>query len=137
LHPDTDNLFHGLKEGDKKSAGRIMTLIEREDKNSKTILKRLYTIKTKSLVIGITGWPGVGKSSLISHIAGSFLNEGKKVGVVAVDPTSPFSGGGLLGDRIRLRNIEGDERLFIRSVASRGHHGGLSRRPVHLLRSWR
>jgi LAO/AO transport system kinase len=84
-------------------------------------------LDSKALVIGVTGWPGVGKSSLISRIAKAFLGEGERVGIVAVDPTSPFSGGGLLGDRIRLRDIEGRENLFIRSMASRGHHGGLSR----------
>ena len=104
-----------------------MTLIENEGQEGERALKQLYTLDGRALVVGITGWAGVGKSSLISRLAGAFLDQEKKVGVIAVDPTSPFSGGGLLGDRLRFRNIDGYERLFIRSVASRGHHGGLSR----------
>ena len=98
-----------------------------EGQEGERALKQLYTLDGRALVVGITGWAGVGKSSLISRLAGAFLDQEKKVGVIAVDPTSPFSGGGLLGDRLRFRNIDGYERLFIRSVASRGHHGGLSR----------
>lgn len=127
METNLDMLFTGLERGDKGSASRLMTLIEKEGPDGETALKRLYTLDSKALVIGVTGWPGVGKSSLISRIAKAFLGEGKRVGIVAVDPTSPFSGGGLLGDRIRLRDIEGRENLFIRSMASRGHHGGLSR----------
>ena len=122
-----DTLFRGIQEGDKRSASKLMTLIENEGQEGERALKQLYTLDGHALVIGITGWAGVGKSSLISRLAGAFLDQGKKVGVIAVDPTSPFSGGGLLGDRLRFRNIDGYERLFIRSVASRGHHGGLSR----------
>ncbi len=122
-----DTLFAGLVRGDKGSASRLMSLIEKEGPESEPALRRLYAMEAKALVVGVTGWPGVGKSSLISRIAKAFLSEGKRVGIVAVDPTSPFSGGGLLGDRIRLRDIEGSENLFIRSMASRGHHGGLSR----------
>ncbi|HNT69505.1 MAG TPA: methylmalonyl Co-A mutase-associated GTPase MeaB [Syntrophorhabdaceae bacterium] len=123
----TDRLFAGLQRGEKGCASRLMSLIENEGPEAEAALRRLYTTGLRALVIGVTGWPGVGKSSLVSRIAKSFLGEGKKVGIVAVDPTSPISGGGLLGDRIRLRDIEGRENLFIRSVASRGHHGGLSR----------
>jgi LAO/AO transport system kinase len=122
-----DELFTGLSQGDKKSASRLMTLLENDDESAEEALKRLYASERRAFVIGITGWPGVGKSTLVSKLAKCFLDEGRKVGIIAVDPTSPFSGGGLLGDRIRFRNIDGDERLFIRSAASRGHHGGLSR----------
>jgi LAO/AO transport system kinase len=87
----------------------------------------LYVLEGKGFVIGVTGWPGVGKSSLINRMAKAYLSQGKKVGIIAVDPTSPFSGGGLLGDRIRFKDIEGSDNLFIRSVATRGHHGGISR----------
>jgi LAO/AO transport system kinase len=127
MKSSVDELFSGLQQGDKKSASRLMTIIENEDEAAEGALKKLYASGARAFVVGITGWPGVGKSTLISRVAKAFLDEGKKVGIVAVDPTSPFSGGGLLGDRIRFRNIDGDERLFIRSAASRGHHGGLSR----------
>ena len=127
MKSELDILFEGLEKGDKRSAGRILTLLEDRGPKSEEALKRLYSSERRPLVAGVTGWPGVGKSSLISRIAGMFLDEGKRVGIVAVDPTSPFSGGGILGDRIRFREIDGRENLFIRSVASRGHHGGLSR----------
>jgi LAO/AO transport system kinase len=126
VQTDLENLFSRLCEGDRRSASRIMTLIENEGPGRKEALERLYRTESKALVVGVTGWPGVGKSSLINRIAGSFLDQGKKVGIIAIDPTSPLSGGGLLADRIRFREIEGTERLFVRSVASRGHHGGLS-----------
>jgi LAO/AO transport system kinase len=127
VNADMDRLFSGLERGEKGSASRLMSLIENEGPEGEAAVRRLYSLTRKALVIGVTGWPGVGKSSLISRMAKSFLDEGKRVGVVAVDPTSPFSGGGLLGDRIRLREIEGKEKLFIRSMATRGHQGGLSR----------
>jgi LAO/AO transport system kinase len=127
VQSDITMLLNGLQNGDKGSAGRIMTLIENRDPGSEEILKRLYAVKASALVIGVTGWPGVGKSSLINRIAKAFLDKDKRVGIIAVDPTSPVSGGGLLGDRIRFREIDGRAGLFIRSVASRGHHGGLSR----------
>lgn len=126
METDLKILFSRLREGDRRSASRIMTLIENEGPDRKDALERLYHTESKALVVGVTGWPGVGKSSLINRIAGSFLDKGKKVGIIAIDPTSPLSGGGLLADRIRFREIEGTERLFVRSVASRGHHGGLS-----------
>jgi len=94
VETNLDMLFTGLERGDKGSASRLMTLIEKEGPDGETALKRLYTLDSKALVIGVTGWPGVGKSSLISRIAKAFLGEGKRVGIVAVDPTSPFSGGG-------------------------------------------
>jgi LAO/AO transport system kinase len=127
MQADLKTLLSGVEKGDKRSASRLMTLIENEGPESDEALKRLYASAGKALVIGVTGWPGVGKSSLISRIAKVYLNEGKGVGIIAIDPTSPFSGGSLLGDRLRLREIEGSDNLFIRSAASRGHHGGLSR----------
>ena len=126
MQTDLENLFSRLREGDRRSASRIMTLIENEGPDRKDALQWLYRTEAKAVVVGVTGWPGVGKSSLITRIAKSFLDDGRKVGIIAIDPTSPLSGGGLLADRIRFREIDGTERLFVRSVASRGHHGGLS-----------
>ncbi len=127
MNADLEKLLSGVKRGDKRSASRLMTLIENEGPESEEALKQLYSAAGKALVIGVTGWPGVGKSSLISRIAKVYLKEGERVGIVAIDPTSPFSGGSLLGDRLRFREIEGHDNLFIRSAASRGYHGGLSR----------
>lgn len=127
MRRDLNMLFARLQKGDKQSSSQLMSLLENGGPDSEAAIRRLYALEGKALVIGVTGWPGVGKSSLISRIARIFLNEGKRVGIIAIDPTSPFSGGGLLGDRIRFKEIEGKENLFIRSVATRGHHGGLSR----------
>ena len=127
MQHDLNSLLSGVKRGDKQSAARLMTILEDNGPGSDEALKWLYSSSRKALVVGVTGWPGVGKSSLIGRIAKVYLNEGKRVGIIAIDPTSPFSGGSLLGDRLRLREIEGHKNLFIRSAASRGHHGGLSR----------
>jgi LAO/AO transport system kinase len=124
---DMDRLFTGLREKDRVRASKLMTLLEDGGPESEAALRRLYDLPGKALVIGVTGWPGAGKSTLIGKMAKKSLESGKRVGIVAVDPTSPLSGGGLLGDRIRFRDIEGKEGLFIRSMASRGHQGGLSR----------
>jgi LAO/AO transport system kinase len=123
----TEGLLASLAKGDRRSAGQLMTLIENEGPGSEEALKALYASETRAVVVGITGWPGAGKSTLVSRIAAAFLAQGKRVGIIAVDPSSPLSGGGLLGDRIRFRGIEGNDHLFIRSVATRGHQGGLSR----------
>jgi LAO/AO transport system kinase len=104
-----------------------MTVLENEGEESDRALRSLYAREGHSFVIGVTGWPGVGKSSLISRVAKVFLDHGKRVGIIAVDPSSPFSGGSLLGDRLCFRSIDGNDLLFIRSAASRGHQGGLSR----------
>lgn len=127
MQSDINMLFNGLQNGDKACAARIMTLVENQEPGSEELLQRLYAPAASALVVGVTGWPGVGKSSLINRLAKAFLEQEKRVGIIAVDPTSPLSGGGLLGDRIRFRDIEGSKDLFIRSMASRGHHGGLSR----------
>jgi LAO/AO transport system kinase len=127
VRPELNSLLSGLQRGDKRSASRLMTLLENQGPESDEVLKSLYAAAGKALVVGVTGWPGVGKSSLISRIAKNYLSQGKRVGIIAIDPTSPVSGGSLLGDRLRFKEIEGNDNLFIRSAASRGHHGGLSR----------
>jgi LAO/AO transport system kinase len=92
-----------------------------------TELKKLYTHTGNAYIIGITGPPGAGKSTLVDQLTASFRSKGKKVGVVAIDPTSPFTGGAILGDRIRMNRHATDEGVFIRSLATRGALGGLSR----------
>jgi LAO/AO transport system kinase len=128
---DLDALFDEVESGNRRSAGVLMSLVEDgasfAGSESCSALRRLYASRSRALVIGVTGWPGVGKSSLINRLGRAFLDDGKKVGIIAIDPTSPFSGGSLLGDRIRFRDIEGEKNVFIRSMASRGHHGGISR----------
>lgn len=125
MERSNDYLITGIRKGDKRCASLLMSLIEDDTQQGEECLKELSTTSERCYVLGITGWPGVGKSTLIRHIAGRFLNNNKCVGIIAVDPTSPLSGGSLLGDRERMRGIDGHERLFIRSMATRGHLGGI------------
>jgi len=114
-------------EGDIRAASRLMREIEDRTSGGLEALKELYPKTGKAYVIGVTGAPGSGKSTLIDKMVDIFRKEGKTVGIVAVDPSSPFTGGALLGDRIRMQRHATDEGVFIRSLATRGSLGGLSR----------
>ena len=118
-------LIDKLKLGDVRAVARLLTLIENEDKSVENILKEIWPKTGKSYVIGITGPPGAGKSTIVDLLANMALENKLKVGILAVDPTSPFSGGAVLGDRLRMNNAQ-KSGIFIRSVASRGHLGGLT-----------
>jgi LAO/AO transport system kinase len=113
--------------GDRRAIARLLSVVENEEAGAAEALRELYPKTGAARVIGVTGPPGGGKSTLVNRLAGVYRDEGAKVAVVAVDPSSPFSGGALLGDRIRMRERFLDEGLFIRSMASRGHAGGLAR----------
>jgi len=118
-------LINNLKKRDVRSVARLLTLIEDEDERAETIIKEIWKLTGKSYIIGITGPPGAGKSTIVDILAKTAVNNDHKVGVLAVDPTSPFSGGAVLGDRLRMSNAQ-ESGIFIRSVASRGHLGGLA-----------
>jgi len=120
-------LVEGILKKDKRSAARLITLIEREDPKAVDALKKLYKYTGNSYIIGITGPPGAGKSSLVNELAKRMRAKGKTVGIIAVDPTSPFTGGALLGDRIRMQDLTLDPGIFIRSMASRGSLGGIAK----------
>ncbi len=122
----TISIVSGIQNGEKRLAAKLMSMIENNDPEGEACLMALRRGPGRAHIIGVTGWPGVGKSTLISGIARHFLNENRQVGIIAVDPTSPLSGGSLLGDRQRMRGIDGDERLFIRSMATRGYPGGIA-----------
>jgi LAO/AO transport system kinase len=113
--------------GDRLSLARVLTHIENEDPSGFKVLGELYASTGSAHVIGITGAPGTGKSTLVNHLALALREGDKRVAIIAVDPSSPFSGGAILGDRIRMRDLAGDEGIFIRSMASRGALGGLAR----------
>jgi LAO/AO transport system kinase len=113
--------------GDKKAAARLISLIENDDPKAVSILSHYYQHTGKAKVIGITGPPGAGKSTLVDKIVKQLRARGQSVGVIAVDPTSPFTGGSILGDRIRMSDLNLDPGVFIRSMGTRGHLGGLSK----------
>jgi LAO/AO transport system kinase len=112
--------------GDIRSAARLIRDIDDEIPSAKKVLKKLYPYTGKAHLVGITGPPGSGKSTLTDRLVSQYREKDKSVGIVAVDPTSPFSGGAILGDRIRMQRHFTDSEVFIRSLATRGHLGGLS-----------
>ena len=122
----TSPLAEGVLKGDVRLAARLMRRLDDRQPDAEQALRELYPHTGRAWLIGITGSPGAGKSTLTSALIGAFRKQGKSVGVVAIDPTSPFSGGAILGDRIRMREFESDPEVFIRSCATRGQMGGLS-----------
>jgi LAO/AO transport system kinase len=112
--------------GDLRSVARLIRHIDDGMPEARNVLKELYPHTGRAYVIGVTGSPGVGKSTLVDRMIQNLRTRGKTVGVLAVDPTSPFSGGAILGDRIRMQRHSTDEGVFIRSLATRGHFGGLT-----------
>ncbi|MGA2463224.1 MAG: methylmalonyl Co-A mutase-associated GTPase MeaB [Thermodesulfobacteriota bacterium] len=119
--------------GDRRTAGRLITGLEDREEWCKEVMKRLYPRAGHAMTIGLTGAGGSGKSSLLNHLIQRFRQMGKSLGVIAVDPSSPFSGGAFLGDRIRIQHHTRDDGVFIRSMASRGYLGGLARATTEVL----
>ncbi len=116
-----------VRSGDQRATARLISMVEREDPARLAILKALHAYDGKARIVGITGPPGSGKSTLTDKIVGALRTRGRLVAVLAVDPSSPFTGGAILGDRIRMQRHATDSGVFIRSLATRGHLGGLSR----------
>ncbi|MDI6708700.1 MAG: methylmalonyl Co-A mutase-associated GTPase MeaB [Candidatus Thermoplasmatota archaeon] len=113
--------------GDRKAIAELITLVENNSPKAIKYLASIYPYTGKAWVIGITGPPGCGKSTLIAQLTKEYRKQGKKVGVIAIDPSSPFSGGAFLGDRVRMQEHSGDRDVFIRSMGSRGSLGGVAR----------
>ena len=121
-----DGLVERLLAGDRRALARVISKIEREDEEAAGIIAEIYPETGDALIVGFTGPPGVGKSSVIAKLIELYRQEDRRVGVVSVDPSSPFSKGAILGDRIRLSDHFLDSGVFIRSMGSRGHLGGLA-----------
>lgn len=119
------DLVEKMLAGDKQSLARLITLVERESPEVAGIMRTIYPHTGKAFCVGVTGPPGGGKSTLVGKLTSIAREKGLEVGIMAVDPTSPFTGGAILGDRIRMQQHYLDEGVFIRSMATRGSHGGL------------
>lgn len=127
---ERDNLIQRIDQGDPAAVARAISKIEDGSEDASALMKQIYGASHGGLVIGITGAPGAGKSSLVDKLAQYYRQRGERVGIIAVDPSSPFSGGAILGDRIRMQTLGLDEGVFIRSMATRGNLGGLARATV-------
>jgi LAO/AO transport system kinase len=126
----TDNrieqLVSRIRAGELRALSRAISTVENRTRDSTELLKALFPFSGKALLIGLTGAPGAGKSTLVDQVAREYRKQGKTIGIVAVDPTSPFSGGAILGDRIRMQSHHADKGIYIRSMATRGSLGGLA-----------
>jgi LAO/AO transport system kinase len=123
---DVDDLVARARKGEPRAVARLITLVENASPQLREVMAALNPLTGRAWVIGLTGAPGVGKSTSTSALVRAFRRQDRRVGVLAVDPSSPFTGGALLGDRVRMQDHASDTGVFIRSMASRGHLGGLS-----------
>jgi LAO/AO transport system kinase len=125
--PARPSLSERVLQGDSRAVARAISLIEDESPQGADLVRRLFARTGGAYLVGITGAPGAGKSTLVDRLIGELRRAGRTVGVVAVDPTSPFTGGAILGDRVRMQSHVADAGVFIRSMATRGNLGGLAR----------
>jgi LAO/AO transport system kinase len=125
--PAEGTLAERVLAGDPRAVARAISLIENETAAGAEVIKQIYPRTGRAYLVGVTGPPGAGKSTLVDRLTAEMRRAGLKVGIIAVDPTSPFTGGAVLGDRVRMGAHSGDAGVFIRSMATRGHLGGLAR----------
>src|SRR5688572_14281219 len=127
---EISTLIERLLAGEARAVARAISKVEDMSRDSGELMKAVFPRTGRGMVIGITGAPGAGKSTLVDKLALAYRQRNERVGIVAVDPSSPFSGGAILGDRIRMQTLGLDEGVFIRSMATRGNLGGLARATV-------
>src|SRR5213082_722302 len=126
----SSRLIDRITAGDTTAVARAISKVEGGASDSSDLMKQIFPRTGRALIVGITGSPGAGKSTLVDRLAALYRQRGERVGIVAVDPSSPFSGGAILGDRIRMQTLGLDPGVFIRSMAARGNLGGLARATV-------
>jgi LAO/AO transport system kinase len=129
-----DALLERFTKRDRVALARLITLVENRTSDASPIIERIYPMTGHAHILGITGPPGAGKSTLVNRLIAKFRAAGKQVAILAIDPSSPFSGGAVLGDRVRMTDHYKDEGVYIRSLSSRGSHGGLSRAAREIVR---
>jgi LAO/AO transport system kinase len=127
------SLTKSILEGNRLALARLLTRVENDSSEGQTALAELFAHTGRAHLIGVTGAPGTGKSSLVNQLALHYRRAAQRVAIVAVDPSSPFTGGAVLGDRVRMRDLAGDEGVFIRSMASRGSLGGIAQKTALLV----
>lgn len=121
------DIIKEIRQGSPRAIAKAISLVENNGARAQRLMKGVFACRRDAVIVGITGTPGTGKSTLVDQIIGYLRASGKSIGIVAVDPSSPFSGGAILGDRIRMMRHSVDEGVFIRSMATRGHLGGLAK----------
>jgi LAO/AO transport system kinase len=126
----SESLVERIGAGDINAVARAISKVEDSASEASALMKEIFPRTGRALVVGLTGAPGAGKSSLVDKLAAFYRAQGERVGIIAVDPSSPFSGGAILGDRIRMQTLSLDKGVFIRSMATRGNLGGLARATV-------
>src|SRR5256714_114701 len=126
----SESLVERISAGDINAVARAISKVEDGASEASGLMKEIFPRTGRALVVGITGAPGAGKSSLVDKLAAFYRAQGERVGIIAVDPSSAFSGGAILGDRIRMQTLSLDKGVFIRSMATRGNLGGLARATV-------
>jgi len=127
ISPAVAALAARVRAGDARAIARAISVVEDDEPGAAALVRELFPATGGAYLVGITGPPGAGKSTLVDRLSLELRRRGETVGIIAVDPTSPYSGGAILGDRVRMQTQAGDEGVFIRSMATRGHLGGLSR----------
>ena len=125
--PQIQDWVEQIRSGEMRAISRAITAVENGEPEAEEILRQLFPHTGKGYLIGVTGSPGAGKSSLVDRLAAAYRKQGRRVGIIAVDPSSPFTGGAILGDRIRMQAHATDAGIYIRSMATRGYLGGLAR----------
>jgi LAO/AO transport system kinase len=119
-------VIDAIRAGHPRAVARALSAVERGGRQARELIAAIFPLTGRAQIIGVTGAPGTGKSTLVSEIAKACRRRGSRVGIIAVDPTSPFTGGAILGDRLRMQDLAGDSAVFIRSMATRGNLGGLA-----------